>query len=77
MLFTLVIYSESLGAGPAIENRRMEPTPGRAELRPGWDNPKEQRQMAEYFIFLSTSIGLTLALMGLCLWLDYRRPSSW
>jgi hypothetical protein len=29
--------------------------------------------MTEYFIFLSASIGLTLSLIGLCLWLDYRR----
>jgi hypothetical protein len=29
--------------------------------------------MAEYFIFLSTSIGLTLSLIGLCLWQDHRR----
>jgi hypothetical protein len=34
-------------------------------------------KMPEYFIFLSASIGLMLSLMGLCLWLDYRRPSSW
>ena len=26
--------------------------------------------MAEYFIFLSTCIGLTLSLIGLWLWLD-------
>jgi hypothetical protein len=26
--------------------------------------------MPEYFIFLSASIGLTLSLIGLCLWLD-------
>ena len=26
--------------------------------------------MPEYFIFLSASIGVTLSLIGLCLWLD-------
>jgi hypothetical protein len=34
------------------------------------NKPKEQRPMAEYFIFLSTCIGLTLSLIGLWLWLD-------
>jgi hypothetical protein len=31
--------------------------------------------MPEYFIFISTSIGLTLSLMGLCLWLDHRHQT--